>query len=208
VQQYLTNPFLVEGRKCDFRVYLYIPVTVPLLAFYAPDWYMRCSDLQHDPASLDLRNVVTNTKVAGKFREGANYSELVWGRERLQQYLSSKGFPADWVRRRMAEQLKQKLGLLVEAVGPMPPVGYELLGCDLLLDSDLNLWLIEVNSSPALDASLGARQQAVMALLPAVVGVQLDLLRFAATGRPRRELSAEDLPSAGPLELVYSSSFV
>ena len=28
--------FEVAGRKCDFRVYLYIPTTVPLVAFYSP----------------------------------------------------------------------------------------------------------------------------------------------------------------------------
>ncbi|CAE8636587.1 unnamed protein product [Polarella glacialis] len=205
VQSYLQRPFLVQGRKCDFRVYLYIPVSEPLLAFYAPGWYMKCGHSQFNLTSRDVTNVVTNTKVKGKMREGANYSELVWGPEQLQSYLSEQGFAADWVRTVFAEQLKKKLGLLMEALGPVKGTGYELLGCDLMLDEDLNVWLMEVNNSPEMSASLGGRKAAVEGILRAVVGTQIDLMHFAASGKPREDLSLTDLPSVGELELVYQA---
>mmetsp|Transcript_143583 Transcript_143583/g.400222 ORF Transcript_143583/g.400222 Transcript_143583/m.400222 type:complete len:434 (-) Transcript_143583:13-1314(-) len=211
VQRYLPNPLLVNGHKCDLRVYLYIPVTVPFLAFYAPRWYVKCGHERYNASSRDLKNIVTNTKLHGKVREGADYSELVLGPEQLQEHLQKQGIPADFVNVTLKAQIKAKLGLLMEAVVEsvkLPETGYELMGCDMMLDSELNLWLIEVNMSPGLVVTLAQRKrQAVELMLPAVVGMQLDLLRFAATGRDRRSLSpSTDFPSKGSLELVYPNS--
>ena len=73
----------MKGHKCDIRVYLYIPTSVPLVAYYSPVWYMKCGHQQFNLTSTDPENVVTNTKarlkergqgwpqVNGKLREGA-----------------------------------------------------------------------------------------------------------------------------------------
>eukprot|EP00913_Durusdinium_trenchii_P018048 g16959.t1 len=178
VQQYLANPLLVNGHKCDFRVYLYIPTSVPLVAFYSSAWYMKCGHQQFNLSSTDPENVVTNTKVHGKLREGANYSQLVLGPKQVQDVLGPKLGPAhkDFVQVELDAKIKQKLGLLMEVMESqaedLQTTGYELLGCDMMLDADLNLWLIEVNNSPELMPSLGARQKAVDHILPAVVKSQ------------------------------------
>ena len=75
----------VNGRKCDFRVYLYIPTSVPLVALYSPAtqsqphhmlsgslkrcsrvaakvFYIRCGHQAFNVSSTDPLNVVTNTK--------------------------------------------------------------------------------------------------------------------------------------------------
>ncbi|CAK9064506.1 unnamed protein product [Durusdinium trenchii] len=178
VQQYLANPLLVNGHKCDFRVYLYIPTSVPLVAFYSSAWYMKCGHQQFNLSSTDPENVVTNTKVHGKLRERANYSQLVLGPKQVQDVLGPKLGPAhkDFVQVELDAKIKQKLGLLMEVMESqaedLQTTGYELLGCDMMLDADLNLWLIEVNNSPELMPSLGARQKAVDHILPAVVKSQ------------------------------------
>ncbi|CAE7489244.1 TTLL10 [Symbiodinium pilosum] len=196
----------VNGRKCDFRVYLYIPTSVPLVALYSPVFYIRCGHQAFNVSSTDPLNVVTNTKVRGKLREGANYSELVLGPDQLQQQLSQQGLPDDFVKATLLPAMKAKLALLMEVmcfattVGQLQTTNYELFGIDMMLDTDLNVWLIEVNSSPGLEKSLGARKEAVEAIIPPVVGLQLDLLRFAASGRPRANLTLSDLPSKGVLD--------
>lgn len=38
---------------------------------------------------------------------------------------------------------------------------YELFGYDLMLDEELNVWLIEINSSPAMDFSTPITQKLV-----------------------------------------------
>ncbi|CAL1128346.1 unnamed protein product, partial [Cladocopium goreaui] len=164
VQRYLPNPLLIHGRKCDFRIFLYIPSSVPLVAFSSPVWYMRCGHEKFNLSSTDPQNVVTNTKVNGKLRKGANYSELVLGPKQVQAILSETGFDSDFVEVKLAAKIKQKLTLLMEVLESqadhLKTTGYELLGVDMMLTSDLNLWLIEVNSSPGMESSLGARQTA------------------------------------------------
>ncbi|OLP83956.1 Protein polyglycylase TTLL10 [Symbiodinium microadriaticum] len=178
VQRYLPNPLLVAGHKCDFRVYLYVPTTMPFIALYSPVWYLRCGHQIFNINSTDPEMVVTNTKVHGKLREGANYSELVLGPDKLQQQLTLQGLPADFVKARLLPAMKSKLALLMEvmyfdvALADLETTNYELYGIDMMLDADLNLWLIEVNSSPGLEKSLGARKEAVEAILPPLVGLQ------------------------------------
>lgn len=43
-------------------------------------------------------------------------------------------------------------------------IGFELLGYDFMVDSELNNWLIEVNQNPCLDALTG-RQEAFVTKL-------------------------------------------
>eukprot|EP00933_Yihiella_yeosuensis_P018374 TRINITY_DN15100_c1_g1_i2.p1 TRINITY_DN15100_c1_g1~~TRINITY_DN15100_c1_g1_i2.p1 ORF type:complete len:335 (-),score=37.66 TRINITY_DN15100_c1_g1_i2:523-1527(-) len=207
IQHYINKPFLVHGRKCDFRVYFYIPATNPFITFYSPEFYIKCGHNPYNETSLDMFNVVTNTKVMGQLRPG-DYSDIVLGRQQFQEYLSQKGFPQNWVASELDRQLKQKLALLSEVLDPslrpsLPSTGYELFGVDFMLDEkDMNMWLIEVNPSPELVPSRGARQLAVETILPAVVGTQIDLIKFAASGRPRDSLALSDLPSRGPLQLI------
>eukprot|EP00434_Breviolum_minutum_P005589 symbB.v1.2.004928.t1/scaffold285.1/size239547/2 len=191
VQRYLPNPLLVHEKKCDFRIYLYIPTSVPLVAFYSPVWYMRCGHEKFNLSSTDPLNVVTNTKVRGKLRVGANYSQLVLGPKQVQDVLSQQGLDPNFVEVTLAAKIKQQLTLLMEVLQSQVPTnalqttGYELLGVDMMLTSDLNLWLIEVNNSPGMEASLGARKSAVDHMLPLVVAAQWDpdFFRHQLNGR-------------------------
>ena len=46
IQRYLPRPLLVNGRKCDFRVYVYVPSTRPFMAYFHPQFYMPINVLQ------------------------------------------------------------------------------------------------------------------------------------------------------------------
>lgn len=51
---------------------------------------------------------------------------------------------------------------------------FELYGFDLMVDDDFNMWLIEVNSSPAMDYSTHVTERLVKLVLEDTVKVVVD----------------------------------
>ena len=51
---------------------------------------------------------------------------------------------------------------------------FELFGFDLMIDEDFNMWLIEVNSSPAMDYSTAVTERLVKLVLEDTVKVIVD----------------------------------
>jgi hypothetical protein len=54
-QKYVSNPDLIEGHKYDFRIYLLIASTDPLIVYYH-DGFLRLSMLKYDKFSDDVKN--------------------------------------------------------------------------------------------------------------------------------------------------------
>ena len=73
-----------------------------------------------------------------------------------------------------------------------------MLGYDFMVDEDLNVWLIEVNSSPSMEYST----HVTSALVPQVL-TELPVFIFDhANGRERIDTTGE-LPKIGNFELIY-----
>jgi ribosomal protein S18 len=70
MQQYVNNPLLLHGRKFDFRMYMLVASTNPLIAYYH-DGYMRVSLANYDKNSEDLFAHLTNAHVSEQAMEEA-----------------------------------------------------------------------------------------------------------------------------------------
>eukprot|EP01015_Nassula_variabilis_P011637 TRINITY_DN1942_c0_g1_i2.p1 TRINITY_DN1942_c0_g1~~TRINITY_DN1942_c0_g1_i2.p1 ORF type:complete len:552 (+),score=85.87 TRINITY_DN1942_c0_g1_i2:81-1736(+) len=99
VQRYIDNPLLVEGHKFDFRIYLFIASTDPLIVYYH-DGFLRVSLPLYDPNSKDLAAHLTNTYLSKKFfaeqeQQGKSTEELrdfqMWNFTRFHNYLVDSG---------------------------------------------------------------------------------------------------------------------
>ena len=167
IQNYIHNPLLLNGHKFDFRMYLLVTSTNPLIAHYH-DGFLRVSLSPYDSASTDKSVLLTNLALShevydnarnGKLYKGMNEEELKhaqqWSFDRLQASLLENGVITDpnWLDNYLRPEFKKAMIHLLRFSSKTLFVHsslYELYGADFMLDTDLNLWFIEANSAPGL----------------------------------------------------------
>lgn len=168
-QTYVTNPLLLDFQnKFDFRVYMLVASTNPLVMYYH-DGFLRVSLHPYDKYSNDRSTHLTNThlskdifaevKKLNKTLNNMNEEQLrdyqMWTLERLQAYLleSKKISDPNWLDNYLRPKFKEAfihiLRMTAHAFWKQSNV-FEMFGLDFMLDEDLNLWFIECNSSPQL----------------------------------------------------------
>lgn len=168
VQNYVHNPLLLEGRKFDFRMYMVIASTNPLMAYYH-DGFLRVSLFGYSANSTDkkvlLTNLALNNKIYkdvknGNSLDGRDEEELKlaqqWSFDRLKDYLLETEVISDpnWLDNYLRPELKRAMIHLVRmSAGSFLKHSsvWEFYGVDFMLDSNLTLWFIEANTDPALD---------------------------------------------------------
>ncbi|XP_055984305.1 inactive polyglycylase TTLL10 [Sorex fumeus] len=179
VQRYIQNPLLLDGKKFDVRSYLLIACTVPYMIFFGHG-YARLTLNLYDPHSRDLSGHLTNQFMQKKsplymmFKE-----ETVWSMEHLNRYINdkfrkAKGLPRDWVFTTFTRRMQQIMVHCFLAVRSKLEckLGYfDLIGCDFLIDENFKVWLLEMNSNPALHTNC----EVLKNVIPTVVMETLDL---------------------------------
>jgi len=78
---------------------------------------------------------------------------------------------------------------------------HELFGYDIMIDDDLNCWLIEVNSSPAMDYSTPVTERLVKMVLEDTIKVVVDYA-FAPTQKKKSKVET------GLFECIYRAERV
>lgn len=58
-----------------------------------------------------------------------------------------------------------------------------MFGYDFMVDTDLNVWLIEVNSSPSMEYSTPITKKLVQSVMPQIVRIMLDHDHGKSEGR-------------------------
>jgi len=64
-QKYVSNPLTVDGHKFDFRIYMLIASTDPLIAYYH-DGFLRISLSKYTKNSTEKSTHFTNTALSKK----------------------------------------------------------------------------------------------------------------------------------------------
>uniref|UniRef100_G1QGK5 Tubulin--tyrosine ligase-like protein 10 n=1 Tax=Nomascus leucogenys TaxID=61853 RepID=G1QGK5_NOMLE len=180
VQRYIQNPLLLDGRKFDVRSYLLIACTTPYMIFFGHG-YARLTLSLYDPHSSDLSGHLTNQFMQKKsplymlLKEGT-----VWSMERLNRHINdtfwkARGLPKDWVFTTLTKRMQQIMAHCFLAAKPKLDckLGYfDLIGCDFLIDDNFKVWLLEMNSNPALHTNCEVLKE----VIPGVVIETLDLV--------------------------------
>jgi hypothetical protein len=154
MQEYISNPQLLEGHKFDMRVHLFIASTQPLIAYYY-NGYFRVSLEMFDANSSDLNIHLSNNhaeKPANMTKHEKNRLKTLNMKD-LQKFLIAQNVTQDenWIETGLRQQIQRAMSHLVNSAKgdfQQKPNSYEIYGCDFLLDTNLSIWFMECQTDP------------------------------------------------------------
>lgn len=169
IQQYISNPFLLRGYKWDMRTYVTVTSFNPLEAFIYNDGFARFTTVPFTTDVEDLENKfvhLTNSSIQRHNEDAmlhgdqethearARAQDAMLGGTKisfptLKERLRAVGVDWEMVWVRMIECILKSLCMAEDHI-PFQANSFELFGYDLLLDSKMRIWLIEVNASPSM----------------------------------------------------------
>lgn len=209
VQRYIEKPFLIHGRKFDIRVYLLVGSTRPYNVFFH-NGYLRLAVNEYDITSQDLSTHLTNQYVQKKH---PNYqtskNDTVWSMDQFQEYLNQEGFSEklnlsdDWVFTGLKERMKNLAYIVFKSAQTSltPKIGlFDLYGLDFMLDESMNVWLLEVNTNPALHTHCSVLESLLPPIIDETLGICIELFDKKVSGIPLYPIL-----SLNQYELIYSS---
>ncbi|KRX62635.1 Tubulin polyglutamylase ttll-4 [Trichinella sp. T9] len=206
-QKYIRNPYLINGYKFDLRFYVLVTSFHPLRIYLYNEGIVRFAGCKYDDSEESLKNDyihLTNfsiNKNANPDDRTLSMSDLKWSFSKFIDYIKQDG--AD-VNRLMTDIIdiilktmiscERELRRTIDAYCPMPFVAYELYGFDILLDSDLQPWLLEVNISPSVRCITEVDKEVKLPLLRDVLnlaGVSIPTDEFYEKAKPYKWLCTE-----------------
>lgn len=212
-QKYIEAPLIIKNKKFDMRQWVLVTRFNPLGVWFYQDCYVRFSFADYD--TKKLKNVyahLTNNSIskhAEDFDEQKN--DTMWHSDQLREHLAGLGIERDgkvvkdpWLEI-VQPQMKQIVLWSLESVQDtvMPRTNsFELFGYDFMISEDLQVWLIEVNSSPDLSHSTSTTKVLVKAMLEDFARVLVDIEKFGVKPeRPKKKWGSCKIDS-GRYELL------
>ena len=194
MQNFIHNPLLLGGNKFDFRIYMVVASTNPLILFYH-DGFLRLSLHEYDVKSNDKGVLLTNTELSKKIFEevskgglfkGMNETQLrdfqMWTFPMLRDHLLKTKVITDenWLDNHLRPQFKRAMVHLLrmsQHTFLQRSSIYELFGADFILDDKLNLWFLECNTSPMLKGTSVEKERFLVKMLKDHYEIIYGLLR-------------------------------
>ena len=155
VQPLLTDPYLVEGRKFDFRTYVLVTSMLPLRAYIYKEGLVRFAASKYDRKAAkggSEKQYLTNTSVGKKY---AHLSNLTWTFQKLKEHFTRRGVDGEEVfdgineaivRTLLAAEYRFQKNSFLNLGGYDCHNCFQLLGVDVILDSTLHPYVIEVSA--------------------------------------------------------------
>eukprot|EP00331_Platyophrya_macrostoma_P001747 CAMPEP_0176421250 /NCGR_PEP_ID=MMETSP0127-20121128/9062_1 /TAXON_ID=938130 /ORGANISM="Platyophrya macrostoma, Strain WH" /LENGTH=699 /DNA_ID=CAMNT_0017801945 /DNA_START=20 /DNA_END=2119 /DNA_ORIENTATION=- len=202
-QKYVADPLTLDGHKFDFRIYMLIASTNPLIVFYH-DGFLRLSLQYYNKTSTDKSVHLTNTHLSKEiFKavasgdsadsgevpagvQGMNETELrdyqMWTMPQLEKHLYEKGkiTTPNWLDNYLRPQFQKAFvhtARMTEDWFLKHSGVFEMFGLDFILDDQLNLWFIECNASPQLIGTVQKKTDFLSKMLSDLFHIQYAYLR-------------------------------
>lgn len=164
IQTYIYKPFLINKKKFDIRLYYCIASLEPLVIFRHKGGFARFASYEYSDDITNICSHITNTfinKEHGIFYMTPGGKDDIrnskWSYEFLLKYLEGYTDTKELENRIDTSVLK----LLIYSQSKIREdhkelIGYynssfELYGVDIILDADLNPYILEVNLSPSME---------------------------------------------------------
>ena len=213
-QRYIGKPFLIDGLKFDLRIYVLVSCVEPLRIWLFDDGLARFATTPYAaPSQRNMSDMTTHLTNYAIKKQSANFvfntggvegsdtgskRSLTW----FKGWLDSHGYSSRLVFGRIEHMINKALiaaqphlsrmyrsaaGGEGASISGSHSRCFEVLGLDVLLDSRLRPWLIEVNHSPSftcdtpLDLDIKTR----------VIGEAIDLMRLRVSERNKLKESQD-----------------
>lgn len=158
VQKYIENPLLIHNRKFDIRQWVMVTSWNPLTVYFYQDCYLRFASSDYDMSDIADRYIhLCNNSVQKHSDQFDNNPDMVgnmWSSDTAASALGAKFGRPDLWESEIVPRMKQIILwalMSTQDVVVNRPNTFELFGVDLMIDEQLNMWLVEVNSSPTLE---------------------------------------------------------
>lgn len=169
LKRYVDRPLLINGSKFDLRLYVLVTSINPLRVYMHTDGLARFASVKYSEKNdslsdryMHLTNYSIN-KLSTNYakNEDANACQgHKWTIKSLWTYLATQGINT---KKLWAALRNLVLRTIIAGEGPINAMTrlnmcsryncYELFGIDVILDSELIPWLLEVNISPSLHSA-------------------------------------------------------
>ncbi len=166
ISRYVTNPLLINGHKFDLRIYVLVTCYEPMrvyvfqegLARFASETYT--SKINKNNKFMHLTNYSINKKnenfVQNETPDQDDFG-FKWSLSAFCKHLEQVGIDMSLLWSRISDVLlktiicgEHHVMAAMKKNGTHRTNCFEVFGFDILVDSDLKPWLLEVNLSPSL----------------------------------------------------------
>ena len=169
VSKYISDPHTINGYKYDLRVYVCVTSYDPLRVYLYQDGLVRFATEQYKINKRNLKkrfihltNFSVNKKSKNFIKVQSDYQDgegSKWSFQALRKKYSELGIDFDAIFMKIEEIIIKTLisveGFMISSLSSQKyrNTCFELYGFDILIDSKLRPWLLEVNILPSLSSS-------------------------------------------------------
>lgn len=175
IQKYIENPLIIYKRKFDIRQWVLVTSLNPLVIWMWKEPYIRfgAEDYHID----DINNIyshLTNNSIAKhslQYQKDKTFEGDMWTCYDFENYVGK----VKW--KEIHEKIKNAIICSFYAIHQEiknRPNSHELYGYDFMIDEDFNVYLIEVNASPALDYSTKITEMLVKDMIKDLIELVID----------------------------------
>eukprot|EP00833_Pecoramyces_ruminatium_P014448 jgi/Orpsp1_1/1188480/evm.model.d7180000065170.1 len=164
ITKYISNPLLIEGKKFDLRIYLLVTGHNPLKVYIYKEGFARISTEEYNLDLNDLNNLyrhLTNVSINKKNKSKNNSYQPdsnIWSLEKVKEYIKEKyAVEFDDIWEKIEDiAIKSLITVTHKEIEKEKEFNlnsnnlFELYGIDIMIDSQLKPWLLEINLSPDL----------------------------------------------------------
>jgi len=160
VQKYIERPMLIMKRKFDVRQWVLVTDWNPLVVWFYGECYLRFTADDFDLDNLSIYAHLSNNSIS-KYAERDRTDEItlagnMWTVDRFKQHLKETlGSGQVWDDQIVPQMKNIVRHTLAAAQGEVKPRKNtcQLYGYDFMIDASYKVWLLEINSSPTMEAS-------------------------------------------------------
>ncbi|KAK5614427.1 hypothetical protein CRENBAI_024340 [Crenichthys baileyi] len=181
VSRYINNPLLIDEFKFDVRLYVVVTSYDPLLIYVYEEGLARFATVKYDQTSTNIKNTFMHLTNYSLNKKSSDYVSCddpevedygnKWSMSAVLRYLKQEGKDTTLLMRQVEDLIikavlsaELQIATACKMFVPHKANCFELYGFDVLIDSNLKPWLLEVNLSPSLscDAPLDLKIKASM----------------------------------------------